>query len=911
MGNSNKMKNIHLLFIFFLLFGLNACKKEKYYIGVSQISDSDWRQKMNAEIMRESKFYENLEVKIVSAGNSRTCQNANIEQFLDEGIDLLILTPLDTQAISAVDRVHEKGIPIILVDRKLNSQAYTAFVGVDNIEIGREAASYLANEISSGNLIELAGNKESSSTSERHDGFVNSLVNYPNLKLLATVNADWEEDIAKVKMDSLLDIYPQIDGVYCHNDRMARGVWASSVLHGRSFKIVGVDALPGKDKGIDMVNRGMIDATFIHPTLGDAIVQLAMRILENKPFQREIIPSTSIVNKYNARVMAIQNKVIEEADHKIELLDNRIRNIRQYNVMQQKFLLALIIVFILVIALSILLYKAYKKSKSNALLLNQKNNQLLELSNELKTATNEKLSFFTNVSHEFRTPLTLIAGPVEQLERTELTVQQSDLIGIIKRNTLILFQLINKVLDLRKWESGKMDFHVSEFSLREQLADWISTFLPVAHEKKIRLEVNIKPDDPLMLKADKEKVMSICFNLLSNALKYNKPCGSIRVEAGKETLDGSKRPAVFIRISDTGVGLSEEAKKRIFTDYFRANHNDVGTGLGLALVKAYVELHQGNITFDSEIGKGTSFTVLLPQFPVAESTIFSGQDMSINVGESTSQGYGSGISIYDDVYEGIKMTENKLQVLVVDDNADMCRYIKTILESKYRVICASNGHFGLEKALRYVPDIILCDIMMPVVNGFEMLKKIKETPRLKHIPIIMLSACALDNDVVQGYKLGADSYLIKPFNKEILLSRVQNLIESHLLLKEYYADPAVGLDIIPSSVSSEDKDFLDKLYKVINAELGNPELNVEDLSNIMGMSRIQLYRKIKQLTNYTPADLLKHIRLVRAKYLLENSDKNVTEIAFITGFSSQSYFTKCYKKYFNRNPTDCRVEKRK
>lgn len=907
---SNRRKNIYLLFVFFLLLGLNACKREKYYIGVSQISDSDWRQKMNAEIMRESKFYENLEVKILSADNSRDRQNANIEQFLKEGIDLLILTPLDTQAIVAVDKVYERGIPVILVDRKLNSRTYTAFVGVDNVEIGREAASYLANEISSGNLIELAGTKESSSTSERHDGFVSSLVNYPNVKLLSTVYADWEEDIAKAKMDSLLEVYPQIDGVYCHNDRMARGVWASSVLQGRSFKIVGIDALPGKDKGIDMVNRGMIDATFIHPTLGDAIIQLAMRILEKKPFQREIIPSTSIVNKYNARIMTIQNKVIEEADHKIELLDNRIRSIRQYNVMQQKFLFSLIIVFILVIALSALLYKAYKKSKANALLLNQKNNQLLELSNELKAATDEKLSFFTNVSHEFRTPLTLMVGPVEQLERTELTTHQSDLIGIIKRNILILFQLINKVLDLRKWENGKMDFYVSEFDLCEQLTNWVSTFLPLAHEKKLKLEVNVNADGPLTLKADKEKVMSICFNLLSNALKYNRPCGSIMVEAGKTTLDEGKRPAVFIRVSDTGMGVSEEVKEKIFTDYFRAHHSDVGTGLGLALVKAYVELHQGNITLDSEIGKGTSFTVILPQFPVVASSECSNPDVKTIINE-VHQESGVGISVYDDVYEGIKMAGNKLQVLVVDDNADMCRYIKTILESKYRVICASNGYFGLEKALRYVPDIILCDVMMPVVNGFELLEKIKENVRLKHIPIIMLSACALDNDIVKGFKLGADSYLIKPFNEDILLSRIQNLIDSHLDLKDSYIDSAVGMDGLSSSVSSEDKDFLDKLYKVINAELGNPDLNVEDLSHIMGMSRIQLYRKIKLLTNYTPADLLKHIRLVRAKYLLENSDKNVTEIACITGFSSQSYFTKCYKKYFNINPTDSRMERRK
>lgn len=240
------MKNIKLLLLICALLGLCACEKKKYYIGVSQISNSDWRQKMNAEILRESRLYENLEVKILSADNDRGRQDSNILELLNDGIDLLILTPLDSQLISAVDKVHEKRIPIILVDRKLGSQDYTAFVGVDNVEIGREAASYLSNEILTGNLIELAGTKESSSTLERHEGFINSLVNYPQIKLLSTVYADWEEETAKEKMDSLFEVYANIDGVYCHNDRMARGVWASSVLKGRPLKIVGIDALPGK-----------------------------------------------------------------------------------------------------------------------------------------------------------------------------------------------------------------------------------------------------------------------------------------------------------------------------------------------------------------------------------------------------------------------------------------------------------------------------------------------------------------------------------------------------------------------------------------------------------------------------------------------------------------------------------------
>lgn len=908
------MKNIKLLLLICVLLGLCACEKKKYYIGVSQISNSDWRQKMNAEILRESRLYENLEVKILSADNDRGRQDSNILELLNDGIDLLILTPLDSQLISAVDKVHEKRIPIILVDRKLGSQNYTAFVGVDNVEIGREAASYLSNEILTGNLIELAGTKESSSTLERHEGFINSLVNYPQIKLLSTVYADWEEETAKEKMDSLFEVYANIDGVYCHNDRMARGVWASSVLKGRPLKIVGIDALPGKDKGIDMVNRGMIDATFIHPTVGDAIVQLAMRILEGKPFQKEIIPNTSIVNKYNARIMTIQNKAIEEADHKIELLDNRVKSIRQYNVMQKRFLVLLTIVFLLVIALVALLYKAYKKSKSNAMLLDYKNSQLLKLSNELEVATNEKLSFFTNVSHEFRTPLTLIAGPVEQLEKSDLSSQQLELVDIIRRNTLILFQLINKILDLRKWENGKTEFKVSEFSLQEQLNEWVAAFVPLAHEKKIKIEVNIQENDSLVLSADKEKVMSICFNLLSNALKYNDPCGKIMIEAGN-TMLGENTPAIFIRISDTGKGIPEEMQDKIFTDYFRVHHNDVGTGLGLALVKAYVELHQGNITLNSQLGKGTVFTVVLPKVSAVNlhSQSWNGEDKICSKDVDVHKEANAGISIYDDVYEGVKISENKYQVLVVDDNADMCRFIKTVLEDKYRVVCASNGQFGLEKALRYLPDVIICDIMMPVVDGFELLQKIKSSSRLRHIPVIMLSACALDNDIVHGFKLGAASYLIKPFSKEVLLSRVQNLIDAHSNLKDFYTDfSIIGKEENSSSLlSSEDKDFLDKLYKVINDELGNPDFNVEDLSNTMGLSRIQLYRKIKLLTNYTPADLLKHIRLVRAKYLLENSDKNVTEIAFITGFSSQSYFTKCYKKYFDKNPTDCRTEKRR
>lgn len=903
----------HLLLLVLCLFVTTACKEKKYYIGVSQISNSDWRQKMNAELMREAQLYENLEIKILSADNDRSRQNQDILQLIEEHIDLLIVTPRDTQYIPAIDEANKKKIPIIVVDRKLKSQSCTSFVGTDNIEIGREAAGYLANELEEGNIVELAGTEGSSSTYERHSGFVAFLASCPKLHLLATVHADWEESIARAKMDSLLSVYPTIDGVYCHNDRMARGAWGAGVLKGRSFKLVGIDALPGKDKGVDMVNRGMMDATFIHPTVGDVIVKLAMRILEGKPYQKKIVPSTFMVDKYNARVMMLQNEAMEEADRKIEMLDGRVKNIRHYNLIQRYFLMLLVAVVLLVVALSLLLYKAYQRSRRDALLLRQKNDQLMILSDELETATNEKLSFFTNVSHEFRTPLTLIAGPVEQLEQTPLTGYQQELTDIIKRNACVLLQLINKVLDLRKLENGKMELRLSEFSFRDSLLIWSDTFKAAALKKKIAMEVEINADDSLVVKADKEKLMSVCFNLLSNALKYTEPNGKIRVEAGNTSMgDGASVPAVYLKVSDTGIGISEEAIHRIFSNYYRVSEKQVGTGLGLALVKTFVELHKGTISLQSELQKGSVFTVVLPK--AMEMASVPSWDTLPDMPPFVAGDNVSDASVYDDVDEDSQLADDKRQhLLVIDDNADMCCFIKGILKDAYRVNCASDGKSGLEKALRYLPDLIICDVMMPLVDGFEFLREVKSNVRLSHIPVIMLSACSLENDLIQGFRQGADAYLVKPFNKELLMSRIQNLLATHAKLRTHYADKSGwsggDTDVAPSELSA-DKEFLDKLYKTIHDQLGNSELNVDDLSSMLGMSRVQFYRKVKALTHYTPADLLKHIRLTRARYLLENSDKNVTEVAFATGFSSQSYFTKCYKKHFQENPVERKKERK-
>lgn len=902
------MKNYLLLSILCLAGILMSCtqKHTRYRIGVSQCSDDEWRHKMNNEIVREALFYDGVEVEIRTAKDNNRNQIADIKYFIDKKVDLLIVAPNEAAAITpVVEKAYRQGIPVVVIDRKILSDKYTAFVGADNYEIGKDVGQYILNRLhGKGKVLEITGLESSTPAMERHKGLTDVLKEEPGIEITASVDGAWLQSVAGEKMDSVFQTNKNIDLVFAQNDRMAIGAYLSARQQQleKEMLFVGIDALPGKEYGVEQIINGVLDATFIYPTGGDKIVQVAMDILEKRPYERDTKLSTALVDKTNARVMQLQTDHITEQDGKIERLNNQVNEYLSRYSAQTMFLYVCLIILLLFAALLAIIVRAYwTKNRMNMELSRQKKkleeqrDQLISLSKQLEEATHAKLVFFTNVSHDFRTPLTLVADPVEQLlEDKALTPRQQSLLKVVHKNVHILLRLVNQILDFRKYENDKLELVRANMNLRVQLQEWSHSFQTLALKKHIHfvLEVNDDRADYLMA-VDAEKMERVYFNLLSNAFKFTPENGTITVTLSTLTKEEGGRYARLV-VADTGSGISVQHIRHIFDRFYQIDVNHAGSGIGLALAKAFVELHGGEITVDSVEGKGTVFTVDIPMTVVEEPSADLVQEPRITQQTVVEE-------LEDMETEEQIPDENKECILIIDDNADVRDYVKSLLKEEYTVIEAPDGRAGLKKAMKYVPDAIICDVMMPVMDGLECCRKLKTELQTSHIPVMLLTACSLDEQRIQGFECGADSYISKPFNSKLLLVRLRNLMDNHKRLKQFFGDKTT---LSKEPVSDVDKGFVDRFRELIEENLADSELSVEDLGSKMGLSRVQLYRKIKALTNYSPNELVRIARLKKAASLLASSEKTISEITYEVGFTSPSYFTKCYKDYFGESPTD-------
>lgn len=902
------MKNYLLLSILCLAGILMSCtqKHTRYRIGVSQCSDDEWRHKMNNEIVREALFYDGVEVEIRTAKDNNRNQIADIKYFIDKKVDLLIVAPNEAAAITpVVEKAYRQGIPVVVIDRKILSDKYTAFVGADNYEIGKDVGQYILNRLhGKGKVLEITGLEGSTPAMERHKGLTDVLKEEPGIEITASVDGAWLQSVAGEKMDSVFQTNKNIDLVFAQNDRMAIGAYLSARQQQleKEMLFVGIDALPGKEYGVEQIINGVLDATFIYPTGGDKVVQVAMDILEKRPYERDTKLSTALVDKTNARVMQLQTDHITEQDGKIERLNNQVNEYLSRYSAQTMFLYACLIILLLFAALLAIIVRAYwTKNRMNMELSRQKKkleeqrDQLISLSKQLEEATHAKLVFFTNVSHDFRTPLTLVADPVEQLlEDKALTPRQQSLLKVVHKNVYILLRLVNQILDFRKYENDKLELVRANMNLRVQLQEWSHSFQTLALKKHIHfvLEVNDDRADYLMA-VDAEKMERVYFNLLSNAFKFTPENGTITVTLSTLTKEEGGRYARLV-VADTGSGISVQHIRHIFDRFYQIDVNHAGSGIGLALAKAFVELHGGEITVDSVEGKGTVFTVDIPMTLVEEPSADLVQEPRITQQTVVEE-------LEDMETEEQIPDENKECILIIDDNADVRDYVKSLLKEEYTVIEAPDGRAGLKKAMKYVPDAIICDVMMPVMDGLECCRKLKTELQTSHIPVMLLTACSLDEQRIQGFECGADSYISKPFNSKLLLVRLRNLMDNHKRLKQFFGDKTT---LSKEPVSDVDKGFVDRFRELIEENLADSELSVEDLGSKMGLSRVQLYRKIKALTNYSPNELVRIARLKKAASLLASSEKTISEITYEVGFTSPSYFTKCYKEYFGESPTD-------
>ena len=716
-----------------MIFGLLAScsqQEKKYRIGVSQCSDDIWRDKQNSELQIGAYFHDNVELRFAAAYDSDERQIQQIDSLVGTGIDLLIVAPNQVSTISpAIDRAYDKGIPVIVFERKTNTKKYTAYMGADNYEMGHLMGEYVANRLDEhGRIIEVMGLKGSSPAIERHNGFREAIAQHPGIQVVATLQGDWTEPTAYNTVKQWLDKNKgagTIDLVFGMNDRTAMGARKAFEEAGGALPLFcGIDGLPGENGGIRLVQDSLLDASYIYPTHGDQLIQLAVDILEGNPYEKETKLMSALVTQDNARVLLMESEEIMRQSRNLEQLHEKASQYLDQLGNQRTLTFVALAAIMLLLALLAGIYMYYL--------------QRARIQDERTRMEREQLDFYTQVSHELRTPLTLIQGPLDQLLRTNDFRTASDtareLFTIVRRNTHQLTALVNKMLEAQV--------------------------------------------------------------------------------GGTVTDDNAHEEAQHV---------------------------------------------------------------------------------------ASPQSAGS-----------VKPDEDAPTVLIVDDNADIRTYLRSILQSKYRVLEAEDGKSGLDLAREHVPDLIVSDVMMPVMNGLEFCQEVKKDLISSHIPVILLTARALEKHQIEGYESGADAYITKPFSPELLLARIDNLLQSRHQLKDLWgmkpATEAVAqpVEVAAAAPAPIEDAFISRFKTVVEKRLSDSNLSVEDLASDMGLSRVQLYRKVKALTGSSPIDLLRKARLAQAQKLLQESTLSVSEIAYQVGFASPSYFTKCYKDEFGTVPGEAR-----
>ena len=870
------------LYVVFLTLVFSACSDnnvKKYVIGVSQCSEDIWRDKLNNELVMSTYQHDNVTLKFASANDNDRLQKQQIEQFIKEGVNLLIVSPNQIHTISSViDKAYDAGIPVILFDRKTDSRKYTAFIGADNYEAGHEIGYFIGQQLEGkGNIAEICGLQASSPAIERNRGFMDALKNYPDIKVVARGYGDWIKESGVTAMDSILvQSKEPFQYVFAQNDRMALGALQSIKKHKvKGIKIVGIDALPVPGGGMENVRDGNLEASYIYPTRGDSVMQLALNILEKKPYKRDNYLKGALVTKANANVLLMQNEEMNKQTARLNALHGKVDTyLVQYN-HQKMYIVLFSIILLLLIGIMVYIYRTILMKRR------------IE-----EEANKAKLQFFTNISHELRTPLTLIADPVNYIIHDDnLNSQQRSMLQIVQRNVLVLTQLVSEILDFRKVQNGKMELHLSDFNLAESMKQWIKLFSASAQKKHIAISMDAP--DTIMLRADQDKIERICYNLLSNALKYTSEGGEITLTAKEEN------GRVMISVADNGCGISSDELPYIFDRFYQAKNAGRGTGIGLAIVKAFTELHHGEVSATSIEGKGSTFTIHIPVRQKGEVTNQPTEKIEQLVEPSSAEEVPNQARHIDELIQPYQT--DKPEVLIIDDNIDIRTYLRSVLSEKYNVSEAADGKAGLELARKIVPDIVLSDIMMPVMDGLAFCRQLKTDKAISHIPVILLTARSLDEQRAEGYEHGADAYLSKPFSLRLLFSRIDNLIQSRKKLSKLFSNSDEN-DTFEKLSNETDKTFAAQLRKIIQDNLSDNEFNVERIGDEIGLSRVQLYRKVKALTGYSPVEMLRKARLTRARHLLRTTEKTVSEVAYAVGFSTPSYFSKCYKDEFGESP---------
>ncbi|MDR0682968.1 MAG: substrate-binding domain-containing protein [Dysgonamonadaceae bacterium] len=897
-------KNIVLLIIYIFLFCRCSFVKEekKYVIGLSQcMLDDAWRQTMIREVRIEAANYDHLELVIRNADTNNRQQIMQIRELIDMKVDVLIISPNESEPLTAVaEEAFTAGIPTIITDRKVNTELYTTFVGASNYEIGRNAGHYATEYLPPDAVIlEIWGLSTSSPAKERHDGFVEALAGRPDITFIK-LEGEWRYDTASVRI-ARMELPERIDFVYAHNDMMAIAAreffMKRDSVKGKELHIIGVDAVPGA--GLEAVADGRINTSFMYPTGAEQIIRAAVRLAEGKAVEHFIPLQTALVDKSVARTLLLQSDQLINYQQRIETQRSRIDLLfDRFGFLQSSLLIISVLMIAFVILTVYAFYINRKMTRTNRILreINKKEEEqrhkLVELNAEIKEVTAQKLQFFTNVSHEVRTPLTLILSPLDRLiDLLQDSAYLDDLL-LIRKNADRLLRVINQLLDFRKIENQQEKLKLKELNIINFTREVMTYFDSMAAVRGITYKF-ISDIKECKLRLDTDMMEKVLVNLLSNAFKFTPENGAITVCISRQD------DRLNISIEDNGRGIDKENIPYLFDRFYTGSHSS-GTGIGLHLVKEYIRMHKGDVAVESEPGKHTRFTISLR---VGKGHPEGEQDTEYDRSPLSYEA-----SQLDD--SGIKEMLNisyPYTILIVEDDDEVRAYLEKELKEQFAVLVASTGAEAVSVLEEKNVSLVLSDVMMPDMNGFELCRYIKTTLSFSHIPVILLTALTDERQRLYGVFRGADSYIQKPFHIQYVKVKIVRLLEDRKTFREQLLQKLQENHLLlaePEKAENIDDKFLRRFLMQIEDVYTDSEYNIERLSGMLGLSRGHLHRKIKELTGVSPVDFLRDYRLKKAAVLIKQQHLSISEVAYRTGFSSPAYFSKCFKVLYGMTPKE-------
>ncbi|MEY2868695.1 MAG: hypothetical protein RIR01_1155 [Bacteroidota bacterium] len=895
-----------ICFLFLLVLMLNSCKneedKDEILIGFSQSINHDiWRKSMEHSMEIEAALHPNVKLKIYNANRKSKKQIKDIERFIEEKVDAIIVSPFESDSIiPVIEKANAKGIPVIVVDRKVNTSNYMAYIGADNVEVGRIAGRHIVS-LSKGKakVIEVRGAYYTSPGLERSLGFKEIVEQYSGIKV---VRLDaYKDELPKEAFLKALTENPDVDYVFAYNDVIAYQAYlvVKSKKLEKKIKIIGVDGINGPYGGIQLVKDGILKATVLYPTGGSEAVKLALKVINKEIVPKKNNLNTVLIDSLNAEIMSNQFDKITIQQSDIEEQQHIIKNQEEKYASQSNLLKLLIVLFVIVFGLAI--YSIYSRitisRKKNE--LEEKNkkiviqrNEIKQFAKELKKSNEARLLFFTGLSHEFKTPLTLILSSVESLknEFRNKGIAVNTEINLMYNNSRRLLRLINQLLDYRKIEDKKFVLKASKTNILDFSKSIVCDFEKEAKRKLIDFTLTSNNPD-LEVYIDRNLMDKVYFNLLSNAFKFTPESGKIAVAINEDKIHN----VVRISFKDSGIGIPENEIEEVFKAFYQGSNNyrSNSSGIGLHLSKNFIDLHKGKIEINSK--NGTEFIISLPlgkEHLDAKSII---EDQVLDL-IYQSDYLDSDIQVSEPM-----INEDKYSIFYIEDNVDLLDFITNKFSTQY-TIYTSDGTDAIERALELIPDVIICDLNLHDKNGFEICEILKKDLRTSHIPIIILTASEDQDSYLKALESGADIFLTKPFDLKVLSQSIKGLLYNREKLRFYYTNNILKID--DSGFGFSEQDFLRKLNSLIEKNMENSAYLIEDLAHDLNISRVQLYRKVKAILGISVSDHLLNLRLEKSKILLKKTNQNISEIAYAVGFSSPNYFSTSFKNKFGVTPSE-------